>query len=135
MSTAVRKDCTRCDVRPASSRPGEPRDSPRTKREGDMSANDVLTVAAAGGVIGDGRTAANLALGVGLIGVAFGWLALARVSGRISTGEGSVAMSPRCDQAWATQGGTLVPYCTRVPKELLHLCRAAKGVLVLYMLA
>ncbi|WP_327686294.1 DUF6223 family protein [Streptomyces sp. NBC_00467] len=52
-----------------------------------MSAIDVLTVAAAGGVIGDGRTGANLALGVGLIGVAFGWLALARVSGRISTGD------------------------------------------------
>ncbi|WP_328409989.1 DUF6223 family protein [Streptomyces violaceus] len=52
-----------------------------------MSATDVLTVAAEGGVIGDGRTGANLALGVGLIGVAIGRLALARVAGRISTGN------------------------------------------------
>lgn len=52
-----------------------------------MSATGVLTVAAEGGVIGDGRTGANLALGVGLIGVAIGRLALARVAGRISTGN------------------------------------------------
>ncbi|MEU8869272.1 DUF6223 family protein [Streptomyces umbrinus] len=52
-----------------------------------MSATDVLTVAAEGGVIGDGRTGANLALGVGLIGVAIGWLSLARVAGRISMGN------------------------------------------------
>lgn len=52
-----------------------------------MSATDVLMVAAEGGVIGDGRTGANLALGVGLIGVVLGWLALARVAGRISTGN------------------------------------------------
>ncbi|MER5927533.1 DUF6223 family protein [Streptomyces mirabilis] len=52
-----------------------------------MSATDVLTVAAEGGVIGDGRTGAILALGVGLIGVAVGWLALARVAGRFSTGN------------------------------------------------
>ncbi|WP_328370510.1 DUF6223 family protein [Streptomyces sp. NBC_00445] len=52
-----------------------------------MSAADALMVAAEGGVIGDGRTGANLALGVGLIGVALGWLTLARVAGRISTGN------------------------------------------------
>ncbi|MDC0771701.1 DUF6223 family protein [Streptomyces sp. HD] len=52
-----------------------------------MSATDVLTVAAEGGIVGDGRTGANLALGVGLIGVALGRLALARVAGRISTGN------------------------------------------------
>ena len=52
-----------------------------------MNAADVLTVAAEGGVIGDGRTGANLALGAGLIGVAIGRLALARVAGRISTGN------------------------------------------------
>ncbi|MFF8393653.1 DUF6223 family protein [Streptomyces sp. NPDC016172] len=52
-----------------------------------MSATDALTVAAEGGVIGDGRTGANLALGVGLFGVAIGWLSLARVAGRISTGN------------------------------------------------
>ncbi|MGP4007085.1 DUF6223 family protein [Streptomyces sp. 4N124] len=52
-----------------------------------MSAADALMVAAEGGVIGDGRTGANLALGVGLIGVALGWLSLGRVAGRISTGN------------------------------------------------
>ncbi|MFE7446047.1 DUF6223 family protein [Streptomyces chartreusis] len=52
-----------------------------------MRAADALTVAAEGGLIGDGRTGANLALGVGLIGVVIGWLALARVAGRISTGN------------------------------------------------
>lgn len=52
-----------------------------------MSATDVLMVAAEGGAIGDGRTGANLALGVGMIGVTIGWLALARVAGRISVGN------------------------------------------------
>ncbi|MEU5320779.1 DUF6223 family protein [Streptomyces sp. NPDC021056] len=52
-----------------------------------MSAAAALMVAAEGGVIGDGRTGANLALGVGLIGVAIGWLAQARLAGRISTGN------------------------------------------------
>ncbi len=52
-----------------------------------MSAADALMVAAEGGVIGDGRTGANLALGVGLIGVAIGGLAQARLAGRISTGN------------------------------------------------
>ena len=41
-----------------------------------MSAADVLAVAAEGGVIGDGRTGANLALGVALAGVALGVLAI-----------------------------------------------------------
>lgn len=52
-----------------------------------MSAAEAVMVAAEGGVIGDGRTGANLALGVGLLGVAIGWLALARVAGHISTGN------------------------------------------------
>jgi hypothetical protein len=52
-----------------------------------MNASGVVMAAAEGGIIGDGRTGANLALGVGLIGVALGWLALARVSGRISAGN------------------------------------------------
>ncbi|MDX3231350.1 DUF6223 family protein [Streptomyces sp. ME19-01-6] len=47
----------------------------------------VLVAAAEGGIIGDGRTGANLALGVGLLGLAVGWLALARARGRISTGN------------------------------------------------
>ncbi|MFE6159505.1 DUF6223 family protein [Streptomyces sp. NPDC056486] len=52
-----------------------------------MNTSDVLMAAAEGGIIGDGRTGANLALGVGLVGVAIGWLALARAAGRISTGN------------------------------------------------
>lgn len=52
-----------------------------------MNTADVLTVAAEGGVIGDGRTGANLALGVGLIGVAIGWLSLDRIVSRISIGN------------------------------------------------
>ncbi|MCX5232739.1 DUF6223 family protein [Streptomyces sp. NPDC006553] len=52
-----------------------------------MNASAVLMAAAEGGIIGDGRTGANLALGVGLLGLVIGWLALARVGGRISTGS------------------------------------------------
>ncbi|MFF5522610.1 DUF6223 family protein [Streptomyces coeruleorubidus] len=52
-----------------------------------MSAPAALMVAAEGGIIGDGRTGANLALGVGLLGLAIGWLALARAGGRISIGN------------------------------------------------
>ncbi|MBB4779236.1 DUF6223 family protein [Streptomyces rapamycinicus] len=52
-----------------------------------MSASAALMAAAEGGIIGDGRTGANLALGVGLLGLAVGWLALARAGGRISTGN------------------------------------------------
>ncbi|MGW1817435.1 DUF6223 family protein [Streptomyces sp. NPDC002125] len=47
-----------------------------------MSASAVLIAAAEGGIIGDGRTGANLALGVGLLGVVIGWLALARAGNR-----------------------------------------------------
>lgn len=52
-----------------------------------MSASAVLMAAAEGGIIGDGRTGANLALGAGLLGLVIGWLALARAGGRISTGS------------------------------------------------
>jgi len=38
--------------------------------------------AAEGGIIGDGRTGANLALGVGLFGLAIGWPARSRAAGR-----------------------------------------------------
>ncbi|GGS23445.1 hypothetical protein GCM10010252_73270 [Streptomyces aureoverticillatus] len=58
-----------------------------------MSAADALMVAAEGGAIGDGRTGANLALGVGLVGVALGWLAVARVAGRMRVGNAG-RMSP-----------------------------------------
>ncbi|REE99982.1 DUF6223 family protein [Thermomonospora umbrina] len=43
-----------------------------------MSASQTLMAAAEGGVIGDGRTGANLALGMGLLGVAIGWPTSAR---------------------------------------------------------
>jgi hypothetical protein len=52
-----------------------------------MSASQAILAAAEGGIIGDGRTGANLALGTVAIGVAIGWLAMARASGRISTGN------------------------------------------------
>jgi hypothetical protein len=46
--------------------------------------------AAEGGIIGDGRTGANLALGVGLFGLTLGRLALARAGGRISAGNARI---------------------------------------------
>ncbi|MGP3638663.1 DUF6223 family protein [Streptomyces sp. 24-1644] len=52
-----------------------------------MSASAVLVAAAEGGIIGDGRTGANLALGASLLGLVIGWLAMARADGRISTGS------------------------------------------------
>ncbi|MEU2164123.1 DUF6223 family protein [Streptomyces sp. NPDC019208] len=50
-----------------------------------MSASAALMAAAEGGIIGDGRTGANLALGAGLLGLAVGRLALtlARAGRRI----------------------------------------------------
>ncbi|WP_245225251.1 DUF6223 family protein [Streptomyces smyrnaeus] len=52
-----------------------------------MSASAALMAAAEGGVVGDGRTGANLALGAGALGLAIGWLSMARVGRRISTGN------------------------------------------------
>ncbi|MFF6806137.1 DUF6223 family protein [Streptomyces sp. NPDC012616] len=52
-----------------------------------MSASAALMAAAEGGIIGDGRTGANLALGAGAFGLAVGWLALARAGRRIGTGN------------------------------------------------
>lgn len=49
-----------------------------------MSPSAALMAAAEGGIIGDGRTGANLALGVGLLGLAIGRLALGRAGNRIS---------------------------------------------------
>ncbi|GAA3086166.1 DUF6223 family protein [Streptomyces rectiviolaceus] len=48
---------------------------------------EALVVAAEGGIIGDGRTGANLALGVALVGLAIGWLALPRAVGRVRIGN------------------------------------------------
>lgn len=47
-----------------------------------MSASAALMAAAEGGIIGDGRTGANLALGAGLLGLMIGWPALSRAGGR-----------------------------------------------------
>ncbi|MFP8960464.1 DUF6223 family protein [Streptomyces nanhaiensis] len=51
----------------------------------------VLTAAAEGGIIGDGRTGANLALGIGLLGLAAGRLALTRAGGRIGADNAGIA--------------------------------------------
>ncbi|CAM5280763.1 hypothetical protein GCM10010261_64170 [Streptomyces pilosus] len=52
-----------------------------------MSASAALIAGAEGGIIGDGRTGANLALAVGVFGLALGRLALARAGRRTSTGS------------------------------------------------
>ncbi|MEU0579785.1 DUF6223 family protein [Streptomyces griseoincarnatus] len=49
-----------------------------------MSAPAALMAAAEGGIIGDGRTGANLALVVGALGVALAWLATSRAGRRNS---------------------------------------------------
>ncbi|MGA5347479.1 DUF6223 family protein [Streptomyces griseoincarnatus] len=50
-----------------------------------MSAPAALVAAAEGGIIGDGRTGANLALVVGALGVALAWLATSRAGRRINS--------------------------------------------------
>lgn len=55
-----------------------------------MSASLAILAAAEGGIIGDGRTGANLAVGAALIGVGLGGWALARVTGRIDTGNARI---------------------------------------------
>ncbi|MEU4011494.1 DUF6223 family protein [Streptomyces pseudogriseolus] len=52
-----------------------------------MSASAALMAAAEGGVIGDGRTGANLALAAGVLGLALARLATTRAGRRISTGN------------------------------------------------
>ncbi|MCC9711481.1 DUF6223 family protein [Streptomyces sp. MNU76] len=81
-----------------------------------MRATAVLTAAAEGGIIGDGRTGANLALGVGAIGLAIGWLALARA------GRGSGVGNARTAGAAAVATGTLGTVLA-----LLHLATADGG--------
>ncbi|MER6747228.1 DUF6223 family protein [Streptomyces fungicidicus] len=55
-----------------------------------MSASAVLAAAAEGGIIGDGRTGANLALAVAALGLAVGWPALARAGGRTGAGNARI---------------------------------------------
>ncbi|MFC7512664.1 DUF6223 family protein [Streptomyces thermocarboxydus] len=52
-----------------------------------MSAPAALMAAAEGGIIGDGRTGAYLALAAGALGLALAWLATSRAGHRISTGN------------------------------------------------
>lgn len=80
-----------------------------------MSAS-VLIAAAEGGIIGDGRTGANLALGVGLLGLVIGWLALARSGNR--TGTGSARTSGRSAIAVGAVGTVLA---------VLHLVTSSGG--------
>lgn len=92
LPAAARKDCPRRTTSRATDRHAQGTTqnrgkSPHIKEENAMSAAHVLVAAAEGGVVGDGRTGANPALGVGLTGVAIGWLSLARIAGRISTGN------------------------------------------------
>ncbi|MET7552161.1 DUF6223 family protein [Streptomyces sp. NPDC005479] len=81
-----------------------------------MSASAVLIAAAEGGIIGDGRTGANLALGVGLLGLVIGWLALARSGGR--TGTGSARTGGRSAIAVGAVGTVLA---------VLHLATSSGG--------
>ncbi|KOT42653.1 hypothetical protein ADK41_07550 [Streptomyces caelestis] len=55
-----------------------------------MSASAALLAAAEGGIIGDGRTGANLALGVGALGLVLGRSALTRAGGRIGVGNARI---------------------------------------------
>ncbi|MFM9372733.1 DUF6223 family protein [Streptomyces sp. Da 82-17] len=58
-----------------------------------MDTSAVLTAAAEGGIIGDGRTGANLALGVGFLGLALGWFAArARGAGSRTYGRSAVVL-------------------------------------------
>ncbi|MEV5336808.1 DUF6223 family protein [Streptomyces werraensis] len=52
-----------------------------------MSAPGALMAAAEGGIIGDGRTGANLALAAGALGLALAWPATSRAGRRMSTGR------------------------------------------------
>ncbi|WTB86859.1 DUF6223 family protein [Streptomyces cellulosae] len=52
-----------------------------------MSAPAALMAAAEGGIIGDGRTGAYLALAAGALGLALAWLATRRAGHRISAGN------------------------------------------------
>ncbi|MET9859617.1 DUF6223 family protein [Streptomyces smyrnaeus] len=81
-----------------------------------MSASAALMAAAEGGVIGDGRTGANLALGAGALGLAIGWLAVARVGRRISAGNA------RAGGSAAIAVGTV-----GVVLAVLHLATASGG--------
>ncbi|MFJ9668856.1 DUF6223 family protein [Streptomyces sp. NPDC101219] len=50
-----------------------------------MSVSAALMAAAEGGIIGDGRTGANLALAAGALGLVIAWLVLSRTGRRMST--------------------------------------------------
>ncbi|WP_215452908.1 DUF6223 family protein [Streptomyces sp. ATCC 21386] len=87
-----------------------------------MSAAAVLTAAAEGGIIGDGRTGANLALGVGAIGLAVAWSALARADRRSRVGRRSGVGNARTAGAAGIAAGTLGTVLA-----LLHVATADGG--------
>ncbi|MFB8754955.1 DUF6223 family protein [Streptomyces sp. NPDC059852] len=82
-----------------------------------MSASAVLIAAAEGGIIGDGRTGANLALGTGALGLAIGWLVAGRVARR-RAGTSSARTGGWAAVAVGTVGTVLA---------VLHLATASGG--------
>ncbi|MGW0145880.1 DUF6223 family protein [Streptomyces sp. NPDC003333] len=82
-----------------------------------MSASAVLIAAAEGGIIGNGRTGANLALGAGALGLAIGWLVLSRV-GRRRTSAGHARTG-----GWAA----IVVGTVGTALAVLHLATASGG--------
>ncbi|MGW7412011.1 DUF6223 family protein [Streptomyces sp. NPDC054863] len=89
-----------------------------------MSASAVMTAAAEGGIIGDGRTGANLALGAGLLALVIGRLALSRAGGRALSRPGG-----RISTGGARTGGKAAIGTGAVATVLavLHLATSSGG--------
>ncbi|MEU7472883.1 DUF6223 family protein [Streptomyces sp. NPDC044984] len=83
-----------------------------------MSVSLALMAAAEGGIIGDGRTGANLALGAGAFGLAIGRLALALARAGRRTGTGNARTGGMAAIAVGTVGTVLA---------VLHLATADGG--------
>ncbi|MDI9834862.1 DUF6223 family protein [Streptomyces sp. KAU_LT] len=94
-----------------------------------MSASAVLIAAAEGGIIGDGRTGANLALGAGALGLAIGWLVLSRVGRRRATLVLSRVARRRASAGNARTGGwaAIVVGAVGTALAVLHLATASGG--------
>ncbi|RFU84174.1 hypothetical protein DY218_24205 [Streptomyces triticagri] len=81
-----------------------------------MSVQGTIIAAAEGGVIGSGRTGANLALGVGLLGLALGWATRARGGRRVGLG------GPRAGAIAAMTAGVAGTFLA-----VLHLATSSGG--------